>query len=224
MVALVVAHVEPFHLQHGIRHWNVAGRELFGDAQHLLKAMEMIHWRHHEFLMEHMVAAGCQVDVLAILRRAFVERFDHKKINRLIEIDCQGAIMLRQNHRRVDGFWKVLVEHLLPVGKVPTQEYVLELLHGLCIVQINLIRSADEVVDHFIECELDAKLAQILMDFGLLFVARRVALQLVDIAQRCLFSPGFLSLKEWHSLVNRGYGLFVCFSYTTIVIVASCLR
>ena len=91
--------------------------------------------------------------------------------------------MLRQNHRHVDGFWKVLVEHLLPVGKVPTQEYVLELLKGLCVVQINLFRSADEVVDRFIECELDAKLARILMDFGHLFVARRVALQLVDIAQ-----------------------------------------
>ena len=126
--------------------------------------------------MEHMVPAGCQVDVLAIPRRTFVELFDHEKINRSIKIDCQGAIVLRQNHRRVDGFWKVLVEHLLPVGKVPTQEYVLELLHGLCIVQINLIRSADEVVDHFIECELDAKLAQILMDFGLLFVARQIAL------------------------------------------------
>ena len=85
-VALVVAHIEPFHLQRGIRHWNVAGWELFGDAQHLLKAMEMIHRHHHEFLMEHMVAAGCQVDVLAIPRRAFVERFDHKKINCSIKI------------------------------------------------------------------------------------------------------------------------------------------
>ncbi len=163
------AHVEPFHLQRSIRHWNIAGWELFGDARHLLKA---IHRCHHEFLMEHMVAAGCQVDVLAIPRRAFVERFDNEKINRSIEIDCHGAIVLRQNHRRVDRFWKVLVEHLLPVSKVPTQEYVLELLHGLCIVQINLIRSADKVVDRFIECELDAKLARILMDFGLLFVAR----------------------------------------------------
>ena len=100
-----------------------------------------------------------------------------------MKVLCRGAIVLRQNHRRVDGFWKVLVEHLLPVGKVPTQEYVLELLEGLCVVQINFLRSADEVVDRFIECELDAKLARILMDFGHLFVARRVALQLVDIAQ-----------------------------------------
>ena len=207
-VALVVAHIEPFHLQRGIRHWNVAGRELFGDAQHLLKAMEMIHWRHHEFLVEHMVSAGCQVDILAIPRRAFVERFDHKKINRSFEIDCQGAIVLRQNCRRIDGFWKVLVEHLLPVGLVPAQEYILELLEGLCIVQIDLLRSADEVVDRFIDRELDSELARILVDFGLLFVGRRVALQLVYVAQWRLFGPGFLGPKEWHSLVDRGHGVF----------------
>ena len=34
---------------------------------------------------------------------------DHKEINRLFEIGCRGAIVLWQNHRRIDGFWKVLV-------------------------------------------------------------------------------------------------------------------
>ncbi len=93
-----------------------------------------------------------------------------------MKLTAKGAIVLRQNHHRVNGFWKVLVEHLLPVGKVPTQEYVLKLLHGLCIVQIYLIRSTDKVVDHFIEREIDAKLGRILVDFSLLFVARRIAL------------------------------------------------
>ncbi len=103
------------------------------------------------------------------------------------------------------------MQHLFPVSEVPTQEYVYELLEGLFIVQVNLLRSADEVVDRFVERKLDAKLARILMDFGFLFVASRIALQLVDITQGCLFGPGFLGLKEWHSLVDRGRGRFVYF-------------
>jgi hypothetical protein len=47
------------------------------------------------------------------------------------------------------------------------------------------------------------------MNFSLLFVARTIALQLVDITQRCLFRPGFLALKVWHSLVNRGHNTIV---------------
>ncbi len=121
--------------------------------------MEMIHRHHHEFLMENMVAARGQVNILAILRRAFVERFDHKKINRSFEIGCRGVIVLWQNHRRIDGFWKMLMEHLFPVGQIPTQEYVFKLQEGLVIVQINFFRSADEVIDRFIESELDSKLA-----------------------------------------------------------------
>jgi hypothetical protein len=54
--------------------------ELFGDVQKLLKVMEMIHWRYHEFLVETMIAAQSQVDVLAIPRRLFVERFDQEKM------------------------------------------------------------------------------------------------------------------------------------------------
>ena len=61
-----------------------------------------------------------------------------------MKVLCRGAIVLRRNHRRVDGFWKVLVEHLLPVGLVPAQEYILELLEGLSVVQIDLLRTADE--------------------------------------------------------------------------------
>jgi hypothetical protein len=33
----------------------------------------------------------------------------------------------------------VLVKHLLPVGQVPTLEYIFELQEGPCIVQIMLI-------------------------------------------------------------------------------------
>jgi hypothetical protein len=49
----------------------------------------------------------------------------------------------------MDRFWKVLMEHLLLVGEVPTQEYILELLDGLCVVQVNFLFSVDKIVDHF---------------------------------------------------------------------------
>ncbi len=207
-VAFVVAHVEPFHLQRDIRIQHVASRKLSGDALHLLELMEMIHWRRHEILVEHLISAGRQIDILAIPGRAFVKRFDHEKINRSTEICCRGAIVLRQNFRRLDGFEKVLVEHLSPVGEVPTHEYVFELHEGGDVSHVNFLRSAEEVVDRFINHKLDAELARILVDFGLLFVGRRVALQLVDIAQRHLFGPCFLGPKEWHFLIDRCHGRF----------------
>ncbi len=119
--------------------------------------MEMIHWRHHEFLVEHMISAGRQVDLLAIPVRAFVKRFDHEEINRSFEICCDGAIVLLQNFRRFDGFKKVLVEHLSPVGEVSTQEYIFELPEGINVSHVDFLRSADEIVDRFIDRELDAK-------------------------------------------------------------------
>jgi hypothetical protein len=67
--------------------------------------------------------------------------------------------VLWKNHHRIDGFWKVLVEHLLPVGQIPTQEYIFELQEGLRVVQINFFRSADEVIDSFIKSKLKSKLA-----------------------------------------------------------------
>ena len=82
----------------------------------------------------------------------------------------------------------MLVEHLFPVGEVLTQEYVLELLEGLLIIHVKLLRSTDEVVNRFIERKLDAKLARILMDFGLLFVARRVAKRHPEVSFRSRFS------------------------------------
>jgi hypothetical protein len=107
------------------------------------------------------------------------------------------------------------MEHLLPVGQVPTLEYIFELQERLCVVQIDLFCSADEVIDRFIESKLDSKLARILMNFSLLFVTRIIALLLVDITQRCHFRPGFLALKVWHSLIKRGHSNTL---YVTMII------
>jgi hypothetical protein len=41
--------------------------------------MEMIHWCHHEFLVENIIAARGQVNKLAILRHLFVERLIKKR-------------------------------------------------------------------------------------------------------------------------------------------------
>ena len=47
----------------------------------------------------------------------------------------------------------------------------------------------DEIRDSSVESKLDSKLAQILVNFGLLSVARIIVLHLVDITQRRHFSP-----------------------------------
>ena len=94
------------------------------------------------------------------------------------------------------------MQHLFPVGEVPTQEYVLELLEGFDVSDVDFLRSTDEVVDRFIDRELDSKLTRILVDFGLLFVSRRITLQLVYVAQRRLFGPGFLGPKIWQFIID----------------------
>jgi hypothetical protein len=174
MVALVEAHVEPFHFQGFVQNQNVAHWELFGDAQKLLTAMEMIHWRHHEFLIENIVTSRRIVDVLAISGHLFVEHLDQEKINHLIKIDHKGAILLHWNHCQIDKFWKVFVKHLFLVGQVPTLEYIFELQEGPFVVQINFCHSTDKVIDHLVESKLNSELAQIFVNFGLLFVARIV--------------------------------------------------
>ncbi len=105
-----------------------------------------------------MIAAWSQVDLLSILWHLYVGHFDQKEIDHSLKIGHQGAIVLLQNHCRIDGFWKMLVEHLLPVGQVPTLEYIFD-QEGLCVVQIDFFSSADEVIDRFIERKLDSELA-----------------------------------------------------------------
>ncbi len=118
----------------------------------------MIHRCRQQFLVEHVIATWSQVDVLAIARQLFIERFDQKKIDRSFEIDCRGAILLRRNlDRRIDWFGKMLMEHLLPVGQITTLEHIFELQERSLVVQINFLRSADEIIDRFIESKLDSK-------------------------------------------------------------------
>jgi hypothetical protein len=109
--------------------------------------------------MEHMISAGRQVDILAIPGRAFFKHFDQEKVNRLMEISCDGAIVLQQNFHCFDGFGKVLVKHLSPVGQVPTQEYIFELMEGFDICHVYLFRSSDEITDRFIDREFNAEIA-----------------------------------------------------------------
>ncbi len=120
--------------------------------------MEMIHRRRQQFLVEHVITTWSQVDVLAIARQLFIERFDQEKIDRSFEIDRRRAILLWWNlDRRIDWFWEMLLEHLLPVGQIETLEHIFELQERSLVVQIYFLRSADENIDSFIESKLDSK-------------------------------------------------------------------
>jgi hypothetical protein len=97
------------------------------------------------------------------------------------EVLSQGAILRQLNNFWINGLWKVLVDHLLPVGLVAAEEHIAELGKACDVIQVQFSRRADEVGDPLIKGKLDFKLAVILVDFSLILVTRIVALQFVNL-------------------------------------------
>ena len=88
------------------------------------------------------------------------------------------------------------MEHLLPVSLVVPKEQIAELSKARDIVQVQFFQRADELCNLLVEGKLDSEQIIVLMDFGLKFVARIVALQLVDFGEHCLSVPTVLKYKK----------------------------
>ena len=75
--------------------------------------MEMVKGLCCKHLPDIIIAARCQLDVLAIPGLFFLESFLQKKLNRTTEVLLQQAILLGGYHCCIDWLRKVVVHHLL---------------------------------------------------------------------------------------------------------------
>ncbi len=84
---------------------------------------------------------------------------------------------------------EVLVHNLLPGSLVLALEHILKLHKEVREVKIDHLGPFYEVGDCFADRELNAKFSTILVGFGLDFVTRIIALQLVSLEQLGLLVP-----------------------------------
>ncbi len=73
----------------------------------------------------------------------------------------------------------MLIHDLLAGSFVLALEHILELHEGVAIVDIDLLGPFFELGDHFVNSKVNAKFSIVLVDFGLDFVPRIIALQFV---------------------------------------------
>jgi hypothetical protein len=100
------------------------------------------------------------------------------------------TILLGDDNRWIDRFWKELVYDLLPGSFILAMEHVLELHEGVRPVEIEFPGPTVEIGDCLINGELDPEFATVLMDFGFHLVERVIALQLVGLCKRGFLVPG----------------------------------
>jgi hypothetical protein len=103
--------------------------------------------------------------------------FDDKKLHSTMEVCLAGAILLGGYILRVGRLREVLVQYLLPGCFV----HILELHKGVGIVEIDLLGPFFELDDRIVNSKLNAKFSTVLVDSGLDFVPRIIALQFVGL-------------------------------------------
>jgi hypothetical protein len=86
----------------------------------------------HHRLLEDVVSARLQIDVLLIPRLFLVQHPLNKELNFSMEVFFQATILRSWHwHRHIDGLWKVLLKHLFPGHFVMALEHILELYKGV---------------------------------------------------------------------------------------------
>ena len=78
--------------------------------------MEVIQRRDEEVLTDSEIATWHHIDPLAVARLRLVKRMLQKELDGALKAVRRRAIVLRRNALRVDRFWKVIVQDLLPVA------------------------------------------------------------------------------------------------------------
>jgi hypothetical protein len=92
----------------------------------------MINWHLHHWLLEVVVSAGLQIDVLPIHSLFLVQRSLNKELNHSMELFFQATILRSQHwYSCINGLWKVLVKHLFPGHFVTALEHILKLYKGV---------------------------------------------------------------------------------------------
>ncbi len=144
---------------------------------HLLPSMEMIDGACLNLFLNVVVATGHHVDVLPVLWLWLImESFDDEKLHSMTKVLLSQSILLSGYILWGGRLREVLVHDLIPGSLVLALEQILKLNEGVREVKIDLLGPFFEVGDCFVDRELDAKFSTILVDFGLDFATRIVAL------------------------------------------------
>jgi hypothetical protein len=151
--------------------------------------MEMIYGAHLDHFLDVVVATGHHVDVLPVLWLWLLESFDDEKLHGTTKVLLRRAVLLGGYILRVGWLQEVLVHDLLPGSLVLALEHILKLHKGVREVEIDLLGLFFKVGDCSVNHELNTKFSTILVDFGLDFVMRIVALQLISLGQLGLLVP-----------------------------------
>jgi hypothetical protein len=92
----------------------------------------MFHWGLHHWLLEDVVSARLQINVLPIPRLFLVQHSLNKELDCSMEVFFQAAILCGWYwHSRINRLWKVLVKHLFPGCFVVALEHIFKLCKGV---------------------------------------------------------------------------------------------
>jgi hypothetical protein len=145
--------------------------------------MKMINEACLDLFSDVVVATGHHIDVLPVLWLWLVESFDDEKLHGTMTMLLGGYVL------QVGRLREVLLHNLLQGSLVLALEHILKLHERVQEVKIDLLGPFFKVRDLFVDPELNAKFSTILVDLGLDFVTRIIALQLVSLGQLGLLVP-----------------------------------
>jgi hypothetical protein len=123
-----------------------------------------------------------------------------EELNDTTEVFLVLVISLGGYHFRINRLREVLLNNLLPGSLILTLVHVIKLDKQVSPVEIDFLGPLFKVGDSFVVGEFDTRFAAVLVDFGLYFVARIMALQLVGIGERHFLIP-FLFKAKWSSFL-----------------------
>jgi hypothetical protein len=127
-----------------------------------------------ERLLDVVVDARLEVDVLPVARLLLVQSFFQEQLDCMAKVLLQQAIMLGGDHCGVDWLWEVVVHDLLPGSFILPLQDVLELLEEGSPVEMDFLSPLVEIGDGFVDGEFDAESTTVNMDLRFQFVETRV--------------------------------------------------
>ncbi len=132
-IGTVVLHIVPLNRKLFAQRWHLTKGEEFRDAEHLLKTARVVAWHHQQVLLDLVVLAWGQIDVLDVSGRLTIEDSADKNAHGLMKA---GFVFFN------DGglIGEEVVSHdLAPGSFVAALENILELGESLAPVQSSLV-------------------------------------------------------------------------------------
>ena len=149
-VFLVIAHVEPLHLERGRRVGDVALRQHLRDANHLVEMPKMVGGRSRDVSEERLVAAGRQVNPLLVARSVVVQQLLDELIGGCFEASLFETAEVREK-----------IHHFVPSGPGGAFKDAGKLVEGFRPVPVQPRRGCEVVSNDLADQELHAFLTAV---------------------------------------------------------------